>query len=47
MAILNDLSKETSFRRFYLRWLVATWLPAIVAADACPALAVDALHRRP
>jgi hypothetical protein len=31
MAILNDLTKETSFRRFYLRWLVATWLPAIAA----------------
>jgi hypothetical protein len=32
MAILNDLTRETSFRRFYLRWLVATWLPAIGTA---------------
>jgi hypothetical protein len=33
MAILNDLTKETSFRRFYLRWLVACWLPvALVVA---------------
>ncbi len=29
MAILNDLAKETSFRRFYLRWLAACWLPAL------------------
>ena len=35
MAILNDLAKETSILRFDLRWLVATWLSAIVAAVAC------------
>jgi hypothetical protein len=29
MTIISDLSKETSFGRFCLRWLVATWLPAV------------------
>src|SRR5262245_1600730 len=29
MAILSDLTKETSYRRFYSRWLAACWLPAV------------------
>lgn len=32
MPILSDLAKETSFRRFYLRWLAACWVPAFAVA---------------
>lgn len=45
MAILNDLAKETSFRRFYLRWLAACWLPALFVALPFAALAMDMWFR--
>lgn len=32
MALLDDLVQEPSFRRFYLRWLAACWVPALVIA---------------
>ncbi len=32
MAILSDLAKETSFRRFYLRWLAACLVPLPIVA---------------
>lgn len=41
MAILNDLAKETSFRRFYLRWLAACWVPALFVTLPFAILAMD------
>ena len=40
MAIADDLTTESSFRRFYLRWLAACWLPALVLTLASAAVAI-------
>src|SRR5262245_39890565 len=40
MAIAADLMMESSFRRFYLRWLAACWLPALILMLPFAAVAV-------